>query len=61
MTGRPRVGGRGEWGRPNLNRSLLHPKQEGWSKLPHGPMPRRWRADPDCLDNGFPAGGRDRQ
>ena len=30
-----------EWGRPNLNRSLLHPKQEGWSKLPHGPMPRR--------------------
>ena len=27
----------GGWGRPNLNRSLLHPKQEGWSKLPHGP------------------------
>ena len=42
------------WGRPNLNRSLLHPKQEGWSKLPHGPTRRRRRADPTRLDNGLP-------
>jgi hypothetical protein len=58
MRGRMDPAGRGGWGRPNLNRSLLHPKQEGWSKLPHGPTPRRWRADPDRLDNGFPVDGR---
>ena len=29
-----------------MNRSLLHPKQEGWSKLPHGPVVRRRGNDP---------------